>query len=400
MAFINENYLKLKQSYLFAEIEKRATAYKEANKDKKVISLGIGDVTLPLPKACLEAMHKAVDDMGDAKTFMGYGPYRGYPFICDEIVKNEYTSKNIVMYPDEIFVSDGAKSDTGNIGDIFSKDNIVAITDPVYPVYNDTNIMAGREVKIIPCGEETGFAPLPPDFHADIVYLCSPNNPTGSVIGKDLLKKWVDYALKENAVILFDAAYERFITEKDVPHSIFEIDGARKCAIEFRSFSKTAGFTGTRCGYCVIPKEVMGKSQDGKLESLNSMWFRHQSTKYNGTSYIIQRGAAAIYTEEGKAQVEENINYYLENAKIIREGLSSAGIECSGGVNAPYIWVKCPNGLSSWDMFDKLLNSCQVVGTPGAGFGEKGEGYFRLTSFGSRENTIEAVERIKSQFSL
>lgn len=398
MAYVNDNYLKLKQSYLFAEIEKRANAYKKANPDKKVISLGIGDVTLPLPKACIEAMHKAVDDMASSETFRGYGPYRGYDFLTGEIVKNEFTARDIEMSTDEIFVSDGAKSDTGNIGDIFSKDNIVAITDPVYPVYIDTNIMAGREIKIIPCGEETGFAPIPPDFHADIVYLCSPNNPTGAVIGKDLLKKWVDWALANEAVILYDSAYERFITEKDIPHTIFEIEGARKCAIEFRSFSKTAGFTGTRCGYCVIPKDVMGKTADGKTESLNAMWFRHQSTKYNGTSYIIQRGAAAIYTDEGKAQVDEKIGYYLENARIIREGFTAAGIECSGGVNAPYIWVKCPTGMTSWELFDKLLNNASVVGTPGSGFGDKGEGFFRLTSFGSRENTIEAVERIKSAF--
>lgn len=398
MAYVNENFLKLKQSYLFAEVAKRAEAYKQAHPDKKVISLGIGDVTLPLPQVCIEAMHKAVDEMADAKTFKGYGPYRGYDFLCEAIVKNDYAARGVEISTEEIFVSDGAKSDTGNIGDIFATDNIVAITDPVYPVYMDTNIMAGREIKIIPCGESSGFAPVPPDFHADIVYLCSPNNPTGSVIKKDLLKKWVDYALENEAVILYDAAYERFISEDDVPHSIYEIEGAKKCAIEFRSFSKTAGFTGTRCGYCVVPKGLTAKTRDGKKADLNQIWFRRQSTKYNGTSYIIQRGAAAIYTPKGQEQVNANINYYLENARIIRDALTAAGIECSGGVNAPYIWVKCPNGMTSWGFFDEMLNRCAVVGTPGAGFGEMGEGFFRLTSFGSREDTIEAVERIKNAF--
>lgn len=398
MAFLNENFFKLQQSYLFAEVAKRADAYKAANPGKKVISLGIGDVTLPLPKACIEAMHKAVDDMSERETFQGYGPYEGYDFLRSQIAQYDYKSRGADISPDEIFVSDGAKSDTGNIGDIFSKDNIAAITDPVYPVYADTNIMEGRAIKVIPCGEESNFAPLPPDFHADMVYLCSPNNPTGSVIKRDLLKEWVDYALKNNAVILYDAAYEKFITEDDVPHSIFEIEGAKNCAIEFRSFSKTAGFTGTRCGYAVIPKALTGKSPDGRTESFNKMWFRRQSTKYNGTSYIIQKGAEAVYTPEGQAQIAANIEYYLENARIIREGLSSAGIECSGGVNAPYIWVKCPKGMSSWELFDKLLNESAVVGTPGSGFGKMGEGYFRLTSFGGRDDTKEAVERIKKAF--
>nr|PZM89412.1 MAG: LL-diaminopimelate aminotransferase [[Clostridium] cellulosi] len=398
MALVNENFLKLKQNYLFAEVAKRADAFKAAHPDKKVISLGIGDVTRPLPQACIEAMHKAVDDMSRSETFKGYGPYRGYDFLCDEIAKNDYKARGVDISTEEIFVSDGAKSDTGNIGDIFSKDNMVAITDPVYPVYMDTNIMEGREIKIIPCGEQSNFAPIPPDFHADLIYLCSPNNPTGSVIKKDLMKAWVDYAIKNEAIILFDAAYERFITEDDVPHSIFEIEGAKSCAIEFRSFSKTAGFTGTRCGYTVVPKGLMAKTADGQKTDLNAMWYRRQSTKYNGTSYIIQRGAAAVYTEEGQKQINESISYYLENARIIREGLSAAGIECSGGINAPYIWVKCPDGMTSWEMFDKLLNETAVVGTPGSGFGEMGEGYFRLTSFGSREDTIEAVERIKNNF--
>lgn len=398
MAYVNENFLKLKQSYLFAEVEKRASAFKAANPDKKVISLGIGDVTRPLPKACIEAMHKAVDDMADSATFRGYGPYRGYDFLCETIVKNDFAARGVDISTEEIFVSDGAKSDTGNIGDIFARDNIVAITDPVYPVYIDTNIMAGREIKIIPCGEESGFAPLPPDFHADIVYLCSPNNPTGSAIKKDLLKAWVDYAIKNNAVILYDAAYEKFICEDDVPHTIYEIEGAKSCAIEFRSYSKTAGFTGTRCGYCVIPKGLMAKTSDGKTADLNKIWFRRQSTKYNGTSYIIQRGAEAVYTPAGQAQIKETIGYYLENARIIREGLTAAGLTCFGGVNAPYIWVKCPNNLTSWEFFDALLAKCAIVGTPGSGFGNSGEGFFRLTSFGSREDTIEAVERIKKAF--
>lgn len=398
MALVNENFLKLKQSYLFAEVEKKASAYKAANPDKKVISLGIGDVTIPLPQACIKAMHKAVDEMADPATFRGYGPYRGYDFLCDAIVENDFKKHGADISSDEIFVSDGAKSDTGNIGDIFGTGNIVAITDPVYPVYIDTNIMAGREIKIIPCGEQSGFAPVPPDFHADIVYLCSPNNPTGSAITKDLLKQWVEYALKNEAVILYDAAYEKFITEDNVPHSIYEIEGARKCAIEFRSFSKTAGFTGTRCGYAVVPKGLKAKASDGSLVDLNQIWFRRQSTKYNGTSYIIQRGAEAVYSPEGQAQIKETIGYYLENAKIIREALTKAGMTCYGGVNAPYIWVKCPDGMTSWEFFDEMLTRCAVVGTPGSGFGKMGEGYFRLTSFGSRENTLEAVERIKNAF--
>jgi LL-diaminopimelate aminotransferase len=398
MAFVNENFLKLKQSYLFAEVAKLAAAFKAANPDKKVISLGIGDVTLPLPQACIEAMHKAVDDMADSKTFVGYGPYEGFDFLVSAIAKNDFALQGIDISVGEIFVSDGAKSDTGNIGDIFATNNIVAITDPVYPVYNDTNIMAGREVKIIPCGEETGFAPVPPDFHADIVYLCSPNNPTGSVIKKDLLKAWVDYAIKNEAIILYDAAYEKFICEDDVPHSIYEIEGAKSCAIEFRSFSKTAGFTGTRCGYSVIPKGLTAKTRGGEKADLNKIWYRRQSTKYNGTSYIIQRGAAAVYTPQGQEQIKATIGYYLENARIIREAVTAAGLECSGGVNAPYIWLKCPNGMTSWEFYDELLNRCAIVGTPGSGFGEMGEGFFRLTSFGSREDTLEAVERIKKAF--
>ena len=398
MALINENYLKLKQSYLFSEIAKRVEAYKAANPEKVVVKLGIGDVTLPLAPACIEAMHKAVDEMGNAATFRGYAPDMGYDFLREAIAQGDFLSKGIQIGADEIFVSDGAKSDTGNIGDIFSNDNIVAITDPVYPVYLDTNVMSGREIKIIPCSEATGFAPQPPDFHADIVYLCSPNNPTGAVIDRAGLKKWVEYALANDAVILYDAAYERFITQADIPHSIYEIEGARNCTIEFRSFSKTAGFTGVRCGYTIIPKELTAKSPDGVKTSLHTLWYRRQGTKFNGTSYIVQRGAQAVFSSEGQRQIMENIGYYLENARIIREGLTEAGFSCSGGVNAPYIWLKCPNGLTSWELFDELLNKVAVVGTPGAGFGDCGEGYFRLTAFGSRENAVEAVKRIRNAF--
>ncbi|MFT8888507.1 MAG: LL-diaminopimelate aminotransferase [Ethanoligenens sp.] len=397
MAFFNENYTKLSESYLFATIEQRVSAYKKANPDKKVISLGIGDVTKPLPKTCLDAMHAAVDEMGHAETFRGYGPYEGYAFLRDAISEGDYKSRGIDIASDEIFVSDGAKSDTGNIGDIFAQDNIVAITDPVYPVYIDTNVMAHRTVKIIPCKEENGFAPLPPSFHADIVYLCSPNNPTGSVLSKPQLEAWVSYAKENQAVILYDAAYERFISEDGIPHSIFEIEGAKSCAIEFCSFSKTAGFTGTRCGYCVIPKDLM-LTAGGETAPANKLWLRHQSTKYNGTSYIIQRGAAAIFTPEGRKEVTELIDSYRENARVIREGLLAAGFSCTGGVNAPYIWLKCPKGLTSWQLFDELLNKASVVGTPGAGFGEMGEGFFRLTSFGSHADTVEAVKRIEAAF--
>lgn len=398
MAYINENYAKLTQNYLFSEVEKRVEAFRKAHPEKKVVRLGIGDVTRPLPAKCIDAMRDAADEFRSTGTFRGYGPYNGYDFLRNAIVEGDFRLRGIDISPDEIFVSDGAKSDTGCIGDIFAAGNVVAITDPVYPVYLDTNIMAGREIKIIPCLEENGFAPLPPSFHADLVYLCSPNNPTGSVMSRELLGRWVEWALQNEAVILFDAAYEHFITEDGVPHSIFEIEGARRCAIEFRSFSKTAGFTGVRCGYTVIPKELTGKTADGGTASLNAMWFRRQSTKYNGTSYVVQRGAEAVYTPEGRRQVDELIGYYLENARIIREGLGDAGFACSGGVNAPYIWMKCPAGTTSWDFFDALLARAAVVGTPGAGFGEKGEGYFRLTSFGSREDTVEAVERIKRVF--
>jgi len=398
MAYINENFKKLGQSYLFAEIEKRVNDFKAANPNKKIVKLGIGDVTLPLPPACIEAMHRAVGEMADEATFRGYAPYEGYDFLRQAIVEADFASKGIVIGTDEIFVNDGAKSDTSNIGELFSNDSVAAITDPVYPVYLDTNILSGREVRVIPCREESGFAPLPPEYHADLIYLCSPNNPTGAVIDREGLKKWVEYALENEAVILFDAAYERFITQEDIPHSIYEIDGAKSCAIEFRSFSKTAGFTGVRCGYTVIPKGLEARAADGSKAGLGTLWYRRQGTKFNGTAYIVQRGAEAVYTPEGQAQVEANVKYYLENARVIRKGLAAAGFSCSGGVNAPYIWLKCPEGLGSWDLFDELLNRVAVVGTPGAGFGACGEGYLRLTAFGSRENAVEAVERIKSAF--
>ena len=398
MATINENFRKLTQNYLFAEIDRRVAEFRKKNPDRPVVKLGIGDVTLPLPSACIEAMHRAVDEMGDAATFQGYPPNGGYDFLRRAIAKSDFADKGIPVDADEIIVSDGAKSDTGNIGDIFSTADVVAITDPVYPVYQDTNVMAGRKIRVIPCGAETGFLPVPPDFHADLIYLCSPNNPTGSAMGRALLEKWVAYAQAHEAVILFDAAYERFISQPGIPHSIFEIPGARECAIEFRSFSKTAGFTGVRCGYTIIPRGLTAKAADGSRVSLRDLWMRREGTKYNGTAYIVQRGAEAVFTPEGQRQVDAHIAYYLENARLIREGLTAAGFSCSGGVNAPYIWMKCPAGYTSWQFFDELLQKVAVVGTPGAGFGTQGEGYFRLTAFGSRENTKEAIERIKSAF--
>ena len=398
MAFINDNFEKLGKNYLFAEIDKRVMEFKSKNPDRSIVKLGIGDVTLPLAPACIEAMHKAVDDMADAATFRGYAPYEGYAFLREAIVKGDFASRGIDIGADEIYVSDGAKSDTGNIVDIFARSNVAAITDPVYPVYMDSNIISGREIKVLPCHKDNGFAPNIPDFHADIIYLCSPNNPTGASLDRNELKRWVDYALANEAIIMFDAAYERFITREDIPHSIFEIEGAKKCAIEFRSFSKTAGFTGVRCGYTVIPRQLEGKSASGEKLPLGKLWLRRQGTKYNGTAYIVQRGAQAVYSPEGAAQVMKNIAYYHENARIIREGLRKAGFACTGGVDSPYIWLECPNGMDSWQLFDELLGKVGVVGTPGAGFGKCGEGFFRLTAFGSRENASEAVKRIASAF--
>ncbi len=394
MAYSNRHYEELKGAYLFAEVARRSGEYKKLNPDKKVISLGIGDVTLPLVPAVIEAMHKATDDMAKKETFYGYGPYEGYKFLLDKIAEQDFKARGVDISPDEIFVSDGAKSDSGNIGDIFGEDNTVLIADPAYPVYIDTNVMAGRKVVLQPSKEENGFVPQPPDFASDIIYLCSPNNPTGAVMNKEQLAAWVAYAKMHGAVILFDAAYEAFIQDETLPHSIYEVEGAKEVAIEFRSFSKTAGFTGIRCGYAVIPKALKLQGKSGAV-SAHELWFRRQSTKFNGTSYITQRGAEAIYTPEGRAQIMQSIAFYLENVAIIKKGLDACGIEYLPGLSSPYIWLKCPDGLSSWDFFDKLLSVCNVVGTPGEGFGECGKGWFRLTGFGDRESTIEAVERFK-----
>lgn len=405
MAYVNENYLKLQGSYLFSNIAKKVKAYKEQNPGAEIISLGIGDVTLPLPDACIKAMHKAVDEMADKSTFRGYGPEQGYAFLTEKIIASDYAPKGIKLETDEIFVSDGSKSDTGNIGDILGTSNTVAVTDPVYPVYVDTNVMGGRSgefsdghwsnITYLPCTADNGFIPSLPDKKVDIIYLCFPNNPTGTTITRTELKKWVDYARKNKTLILYDAAYEAYISESDVAHSIYEIDGAKEVAIEFRSFSKNAGFTGTRCAFCVVPKELYAYTKSGEKVSLNSLWNRRHTTKFNGTPYIIQRGAEAAYSPEGKEQIKSMIAYYMENAKIIRDGIKELGFSVFGGVNAPYIWLKTPGKLTSWEFFDVLLNEANVVGTPGVGFGPSGEGYFRLTAFGSRENTVEAVSRIK-----
>lgn len=399
MAKINENFLKLPGNYLFAEIGKRTAAFKTENPDANLIYMGIGDVTKPLAPAVISEMHAAVDEMADPATFKGYGPDYGYEFLRRRIMEYDYLRRGADIDIDEIFISDGAKSDCGNIGDIFSADNIVAVCDPVYPVYVDTNAMAGRlgvfengrwtNLYYMPCTCENNFAPDLPEKKVDMIYLCYPNNPTGMAATKEELKKWVDYALENEAVILYDSAYEAFISEEGVPHTIYEIDGAKECAIEFRSFSKTAGFTGTRCAYTVVPKALV---RDGV--SLNSLWARRQSTKFNGVPYVIQRAAAAVYTEEGQKQIRQTIDFYLNNARVIREGLQNAGLQVYGGVNAPYIWCKTPGGIASWDFFDQLLKRTHVVTTPGAGFGPSGEGYIRLTAFGGAENTVEAVSRI------
>lgn len=382
---LNKNYDNLEQSYLFSTIAKKVKEYTSKNPDKKVIRLGIGDVTRPLCKVVVDAMHKAVDEMGVQETFRGYGPEQGYDFLRTA-VQGYYAKNRVELELDEIFISDGAKSDLGNILDLFDKDNTVLVPDPVYPVYVDTNVMNGRKVVFTQANSENCFLPAPPDTKADLIYICSPNNPTGAVYNKAQLKEWVDYALKNNSIILFDAAYECFISDDELPRSIYEVEGAKSCAIEFCSLSKTAGFTGTRCGYTIVPKEL------GKL---NKMWLRRQTTKFNGVPYIIQRGAEAVFTEEGMHEIKENINYYKENAKLISDTLKECGIWHIGGKHSPYIWLKCPNGMTSWEFFDYLLENFQIVGTPGSGFGKNGEGYFRLTSFGSRENTIEAMERIK-----
>ena len=386
---INENYANLEQSYLFSTIAKKVNEYAAQNPDKKVIKLGIGDVTLPLCKAVTEALHKAVDEMGVQATFRGYGPEQGYDFLR-KAVQKYYAKRNVELELDEIFISDGAKSDLGNILDLFSKDNTVLVPDPVYPVYVDTNVMAGRKVVYVDANGENEFLPLPDkNLQADIIYICSPNNPTGAAYNKEQLQTWVDYAKSMNAIILFDAAYECFVSDENLPRSIFEIEGAKDCAIEFCSLSKTAGFTGTRCGYTVVPKA---------LGVLNKMWVRRQTTKFNGVPYIVQRGAEAVFSEEGQKEIRENINYYKENAKVISDTLKSCGIWHVGGKHSPYIWLKCPNDMDSWTFFDYLLENAQVVGTPGAGFGKNGDGYFRLTSFGSKENTAEAMKRFKKLF--
>ena len=404
MAHVNENFLKLPGSYLFSDIAKKVKAYQESHPDKRLIRLGIGDVTRPLPQASIEAMHRAVDEMANKSTFHGYGPEQGYDFLIDTIIKNDFEPRGIEISSSEVFISDGAKSDTGNIGDILGLDNKVAVTDPVYPVYVDSNVMGGRagqlngkqwsDITYMPCTAENNFIPSIPSNRIDVIYLCYPNNPTGTTLTKAELKKWVDYALSYDALILFDAAYEAYIREDDIPHSIFEIEGAKRCAIEFRSFSKTAGFTGVRCGYTVIPKEVTATTATGERVALNALWNRRQCTKFNGTSYITQRGAEAIYSKEGKQQVRETIDYYMENARIMREGLTAAGIQVFGGKNAPYLWVKTPEGFTSWQFFDHLLNEANIVSTPGVGFGPSGEGYLRLTAFGQREDCIEAIQRI------
>ena len=388
---LNPNFQALKSSYLFANIGKKVREYQAARPDADIIRLGIGDVTRPLPQASIEAMHKAVDDMARAETFIGYPTDAGIHFLEDAI-QADYALRGVQLDLDEIFLSDGAKSDTGNIGDIFGTDNVVAVCDPVYPVYVDTNVMAGRKIILLPCGAENDFAPPLPSEHADIVYLCSPNNPTGTAMNAAQLQAWVDWANEHGSVLLYDGAYEAFITE-DLPRSIYEIPGAKTCAIEFRSFSKTAGFTGVRCAYTVVPKEL----QIGGV-SVNALWSRRQATKFNGVSYVTQRGAEATFTSEGRAQVRSNIAYYLNNASTIREGLQSAGFQVWGGVNSPYVWFAAKHGMGSWELFDLLLNETQVVGTPGSGFGPAGEGYFRLTGFGTAERTIEAVERIRGRF--
>lgn len=393
MIAINENFLNLEQSYLFSEIAKRVEKYKIENPDKKVIKLGIGDVTMPIVPAVLEAMHKAVDEIGTKEGFKGYGPEQGYEFLRKVIVENDYKIRGAEIEKDEVFVSDGAKCDCGNIVDIFGKDNKVAITNPVYPVYLDTNIMSGRKVIYLPVTAENNFIPELPKEKVDMIYLCFPNNPTGTVLTKEELKKWVDYAKNNKSIILYDAAYEAFITDEGVPHSIYEIEEAKTCAIEFKSLSKTAGFTGIRCAYTVIPKEVMGYTKQGKAVSINQLWNRRTCTKFNGVSYVVQRAAEATYFKEGKKQIKENINYYLENAKIIKQGLEKNGFTCYGGMNSPYLWMKIPQKFTSWEFFDYLLQEKQIVGTPGSGFGKNGEGYFRLSAFGDREDVVEAMKR-------
>jgi LL-diaminopimelate aminotransferase len=410
MAFVNEHYLKLKAGYLFPEIARRVQAFTKTNPQAEIIRLGIGDVTQPLPPAVIKSFHHAADEMGRVETFRGYGPEQGYEFLLDLIRASDYGARGVSVESDEIFVSDGSKCDSGNIQEIFALDNLVAVADPAYPVYVDTNVMAGRTgeadekgryhgLYYMPCTEENDFLPELPTRKVDIIYLCFPNNPTGVVADRQVLQAWVDYARENRAVILFDAAYEAYITEEQIPHSIYEIQGAKECAIEFRSFSKTAGFTGTRCAYTVVPKSLMAFTKSGESVSLNKLWNRRHTTKFNGVSYPVQVAAAAVYSDEGKTQVRALIDYYMENARIIRQTLRDAGFTVYGGRNAPYIWMKTSGGISSWDFFDLLLTETHVVGTPGSGFGPSGEGYFRLSAFGRRDKTAEAVERIRNKIS-
>lgn len=405
MALVNEHFLKLQSNYLFSDIAKKVNSFKITHPKQKIIRMGIGDVTQPLAPAVIEAMHKAVDEMASKETFHGYGPEQGYPFLIDAIIKNDYESIGVSLEPSEVFISDGAKSDCGNIGDLLRHDNSIGVTDPVYPVYIDSNVMSGRtgtwengiwsDVVYIPCTAENQFVPELPSRRVDIIYLCYPNNPTGTTLTKEELKKWVNYALANDAIIMYDSAYEAYIQDPTIPHSIYEIKGAKKVAIEFRSFSKTAGFTGVRYGYTVIPKEVSATTLKGERVFLNKLWHRRQCTKFNGTSYITQRGAEAVYSPEGKKQIRQTINYYMNNAKLMKEGLEACGLQVYGGTNAPYLWVKTPDGLSSWKFFEKLLYEVFIVSTPGVGFGPSGEGYLRLTAFGDHDDTIEAIQRIQ-----
>jgi LL-diaminopimelate aminotransferase len=406
---VNEHYLKLRSSYLFVEIARRVKAFQEQHPDARLIRLGIGDVTRPLPAAVIRAMHEAVDDMSRAETFKGYGPETGYEFLAELIAAHDFAPRGVKLGVDEIFVSDGGKTDSANIQEIFAAESVVALTDPVYPVYADASVMAGRTgaaddsgryagLVYLPCTARTGFQPELPDRPVDLIYLCYPNNPTGAVMTRAALKRWVDFARTVKATILYDAAYEAYIREPDVPHGIFEIDGAREVAIEFRSFSKTAGFTGTRCAYTIVPKDLHGRTASGESVPLNPLWLRRQSTKFNGVPYVIQKGAAAVYSPEGQTEVRGLVDFYMENARIVRAGMEAAGFTVHGGRNAPYIWVEAPAGTTSWQLFDTLLNEAHVVSTPGSGFGPSGEGYLRLTAFGSREQTEEAVERIRKRF--
>ncbi len=409
MARINDHYLKLQAGYLFPEIGRRVNAFCEANPDAKVIKMGIGDVTEPLVPAVVEAMHRAVDELANRDTFRGYGPEQGYGFLRDAIVENDFRSRGVEIAADEIFVSDGSKCDSGNLLDIFGSDNRIAVLDPVYPVYVDTNVMAGHTGPVdadgryenliyLPVTAENNFEPELPDQPVDLIYLCYPNNPTGVVANRETLAKWVEFAKQHQAIIFYDAAYEAYISDPEIPHSIYEIQGARDVAIELRSFSKTAGFTGVRCGFIVVPKSLTGKTAAGQDHSIHALWSRRHSTKFNGASYPVQCGAAAIYSDAGKEQVQQRIQFYMDNARLLRDGLQEAGFDVYGGLNAPYVWLKTPAGVSSWQFFDQLLEQSHIVGTPGSGFGASGEGYFRLSAFNSRENTEEAIGRIKQAF--